>query len=557
MGNILPWGAKASGQRRIEQKQIKRTEGFDYFHQRCRSLENERREYILAMGYEELRQGLQNDSLSPTEVHQAYGWKILEINDKINCVAEMITGSFTMAAEVERLYRNKPNKPAFYGIPVSVKGNFFMPGYDCTIGFSKFIGMPKDSQCSLVSTLIELGAIPICLTNVPQALLSYACSNPVYGTTENPLAHGMTPGGSSGGEAALVAAGGIPFGTGSDVAGSLRIPAVMCGIVSIKPSEARLLITNSHGGFPGKCRLGLSFGFFTHNVGELINIFDLYLNSEEHLKCSPRSIPMPFDMSKVHKKEKLRIGYFSDIGFLPPVPAAKRALRHTVKMLEVDGHELIPFDIPHPQLMAELVMKNILPDGGAYMKDLFSGDIVDDYMTQFLMLLKIPDSIRKIASYAIQYVSPQLATMCRIGMNSIPQLRYMQEQTDDYAREWYEQWNELNLDAMVCPSFPVTQLPHSYPSKLGACAVYTGLFNMLDCPAGIVPVDKISEQDIKDLNNDNIFRVGLNPILKDMRSGCSKDEGLPVSVQVVTLPYREELCLHVMQIIESLAAKHH
>ena len=79
---------------------------------------------------------------------------------------------------------------------------------------------------------------------------------------------------------------------------------------------------------------------------------------------------------------------------------------------------------------------------------------------------------------------------------------------------------------------------------------------MLDCPAGIVPVDKITSQDIQDLLNDNIFPVGYNPILKDMRSGCAGDEGLPVSVQVVTLPFREELCLHVMKTVEAVTAKH-
>jgi fatty acid amide hydrolase len=162
------------------------------------------------------------------------------------------------------------------------------------------------------------------------------------------------------------------------------------GYFAIKPSESRLLITNSHGGFPGKCRLGLSFGFFTHNVGELINLFDLYLNSEEHLKCSPRSISMPFDMSKVQKKpQKLRIGYFADNGFLKPIPSASRVVRHTVKMLEAEGHEVFQFDVPHPQLMAELVFKNILPDGGQYMKELFNGDLVDENMTQFLFLLRV------------------------------------------------------------------------------------------------------------------------------------------------------------------------
>ena len=69
------------------------------------------------------------------------------------------------------------------------------------------------------------------------ALLSFVCSNPVYGTTLNPYDKLRVPGGSSGGDAALVAAGGSPFGTGSDLAGSLRIPAAMCGLVSMKPTD--------------------------------------------------------------------------------------------------------------------------------------------------------------------------------------------------------------------------------------------------------------------------------------------------------------------------------
>ena len=86
----------------------------------------------------------------------------------------------------------------------------------------------------------ELGAIPFCLTNIPQTMLSYACSNPVYGCTTNPFDSQRTPGGSSGGEACLIAQGGSILGIGSDVGGSLRIPAHFCGITALKPTTGRL-----------------------------------------------------------------------------------------------------------------------------------------------------------------------------------------------------------------------------------------------------------------------------------------------------------------------------
>ena len=91
-----------------------------------------------------------------------------------------------------------------------------------------------------IQTMKELGAIPFCITNIPQTMLSYACSNPVYGCTTNPHDSQRTPGGSSGGEACLIAQGGSILGLGSDVGGSLRIPAHFCGITAIKPTQGRL-----------------------------------------------------------------------------------------------------------------------------------------------------------------------------------------------------------------------------------------------------------------------------------------------------------------------------
>ena len=91
-----------------------------------------------------------------------------------------------------------------------------------------------------IQAMKELGAIPFCITNIPQTMLSYACSNPVYGCTTNPHDSQRTPGGSSGGEACLIAQGGSILGLGSDVGGSLRIPAHFCGITALKPTQGRL-----------------------------------------------------------------------------------------------------------------------------------------------------------------------------------------------------------------------------------------------------------------------------------------------------------------------------
>jgi Asp-tRNA(Asn)/Glu-tRNA(Gln) amidotransferase A subunit family amidase len=99
---------------------------------------------------------------------------------------EFLVEAFEKAANLDAKYGQKPNKPPLFGIPFSVKGNFFVKDYDCCVGLSKYLGNNKTKDCTVVSMLEELGAVPFVYTNVPQALLSYVCSNSVYGTTGNP-----------------------------------------------------------------------------------------------------------------------------------------------------------------------------------------------------------------------------------------------------------------------------------------------------------------------------------------------------------------------------------
>jgi fatty acid amide hydrolase len=155
---------------------------------------------------------LQFDRYTASTVLKAYSWKALQVQDEINCLAEFLIEAFEKADELDKKYSGKADKPSLFGIPFSVKGNFFIKDYDCSIGLAKFLNDPKKHDCTLVDLLHEFGAIPFVLTNVPQALLSFVCSNSVYGTTGNPLNKDRVPGGSSGGEAALLAAHGTPFG---------------------------------------------------------------------------------------------------------------------------------------------------------------------------------------------------------------------------------------------------------------------------------------------------------------------------------------------------------
>src|SRR5207302_3394530 len=156
------------------------------------------------------------------------------------------------------------------GVPFSVKDSIEVAGTVCSAGT---IGLqhapPSQADATLVARLREAGAIPIARTNLPDLLFAFESDNLIYGRTNNPYDLSRTSGGSSGGEAALIAACGSPFGLGSDAAGSVRLPAHYCGIATIKPTSGRLARTGHVPGAGGWIEMLWQIGPMARRVEDL------------------------------------------------------------------------------------------------------------------------------------------------------------------------------------------------------------------------------------------------------------------------------------------------
>lgn len=218
----------------------------------------EERQKILKLPINKLQFYLRTDKLKPIEALEAYQvgtlleslllMKVMFMNllqaraiavtEAKNCICCFITEATEWAKQLESV--PKSERGPLHGIPVSVKECFQVKGYDNTAGLSQFINNPEDKDGCFVECLKRLGAVPFCLTNVPQTMKSFGCSNPVFGSTSHPQDDQRTPGGSSGGEACLIALGGSILGIGSDVGGSLRTPSAFCGVVGVKPTSGRI-----------------------------------------------------------------------------------------------------------------------------------------------------------------------------------------------------------------------------------------------------------------------------------------------------------------------------
>lgn len=274
------------------------------------------------------------------------------------CIAVMFEEAIERAKELDRYFEKTGELVGpFHGVPISLKEHFKVKGSKVTLGFSSWLDRPPiDRDGALTVVAKHLGAVPFVKTNIPQTMLAFECNNPLWGRTTNPYNAAYTSGGSSGGEAAILASGGTPISLGSDIGGSLRIPAGYCGLYSLKttarrwPNEGSVKFAQ---GFEGVVSvygpmartaqdLELVFTQFTKTLRLSGDHSDAEKLGEENVARHSKLreeldsigfMTQPVDSGwytplKVVKKRKkpLRIGYVLADGFVETSPACYRAV---------------------------------------------------------------------------------------------------------------------------------------------------------------------------------------------------------------------------------------
>ncbi|HYH85950.1 MAG TPA: amidase, partial [Pyrinomonadaceae bacterium] len=180
-------------------------------------------------------------AVSPVEVVEAYLRRIKRVNPRLNAIVTLAPDALERAREAERAVMRGTKGKILLGVPVTVKDTIEARGMTATSGTRVREGYVAGWDAGAVGFLKQAGAIIIGKTNTSELALDYATDNPVFGRTNNPHDLARTPGGSSGGCAAAVAACMTPLSLGSDLVGSIRIPAHFCGVAGLKPTVGRVL----------------------------------------------------------------------------------------------------------------------------------------------------------------------------------------------------------------------------------------------------------------------------------------------------------------------------
>jgi Asp-tRNA(Asn)/Glu-tRNA(Gln) amidotransferase A subunit family amidase len=356
-------------------------------------------------------------------------------------------------------------------VPVSLKDTFKIRGYDASLGLAALCFKPATDNSVLVDCLLNSGAVLYCKTNVPQTLMALDSHNNVFGRTLNPLNIAVTAGGSSGGEGALLAMRGSVLGVGTDVGGSIRIPAMCDGTFGIKPSWERIPYAGQeNAALPGASKVGIpaSAGPLAHSMRD-IELFFTAVSAQQPWTMDPDVIPSPWSPITSPAK-KLRIGIVRRDGVITPHPPHLRLLAEGKAHKSSSGIEVVEMDISPLFSQCQSLANALFSVEGA------------NTMFDFLESFNEPLS---------PWLSSRLKRKKPLDLSKVQNLHGKREDLrKQFLAIWKDQYGDI--DAFICPVAPHPVPPIDRYNGVS----YTSSFVLLDYPAGVVPVRTFSERDL-------------------------------------------------------------
>jgi fatty acid amide hydrolase len=499
---------------------------------------------LCALGATELAARIARGEASAVDAVEAYIARLAAVNPRLNAlVVERFAEARAEAREVDR--RRAAGEPLgpLAGVPVTIKESLGLAGTPSSFGVD---AAPwKDALATEdephVARLRRAGAIVLGKTNVGQLLFMLETDNPRYGRTNHPQDPERSPGGSSGGEGALLAAQASALGLGTDLGGSVRVPAAFCGVVAIKPTTGRC-DDLGRGSCPvGQRTIASQVGVLGRSVADVACGLEVINGGARPALDGSLAPAMPLLDRAAVELSRLRVAYFVDDGTFSPAPAVKRAVREAVAALEAAGARATAWTPPDTERARDLFHGILGADGGAGIRRTLGRGKRDGRIAKMEMSLRA----KKVVDLLLR-VSGRRRLEREIVAN------YGHGDTDHYWRLVevaleYRRAFERALgghDVIVCPATPLPAFRHGATEELVVPGTYTSLFNVLGWPAGVVPVTRVRADEESDRP------ASRDPMDRAARETERGSAGLPIGVQVAARPWREDLVLATMAAIE-------
>jgi amidase len=434
----------------------------------------------------EIARAIRTKQVSSREAVTACIARIERVNPLLNAV---VATRFEAALDDADVADAASARGPLHGVPITIKDSFDTADLVSTWGTPGRKGFVPAADATAVARLRAAGAIVLGKTNTPEFTLGFETVNAIYGRTHNPYDLARTPGGSSGGAAAIVAAGGVPLDLGSDTGGSIRLPAHFCGIAGIRPTAGRVSRAG-HAVGPGTATDALTtIGPLARRVEDLALALALIAGPDE---CDPFLAPVPLGDPAAVSLDGLRVAVFTDNGISGADAAVVDAVHAAGKALAEAGSRVVGYCPPTVARTEPLFMTVFVIDGGPAIRQL-----LDSAGT------RAEDSV--LAGFA-----------GLPALGGIERVRVIAE-WDRFRADLLAETRDVDL--LVCPPNAHAALLHGEVDAKIRAFSHTMTWNLAGWPGAVV-------------------RAGTSP------------EGLPIGVQLVAKPWREDVALAAAACIE-------
>lgn len=433
---------------------------------------------------------IRTNLVSSAAVVDAHLARLEAANPKLNAVVQLqAEAARQQAREADKAVSRGERLGPLHGIPITLKDSLDTAGMVSTWGTAGRADFTPEHDATVVTRLRAAGAIILGKTNTPEFTLAGITDNEVYGRTNNPYDVERSPAGSSGGAGAILAAGGSALDLGSDTGGSIRMPSHYCGIAGIKPTSGRVPRTGHAISFEvGALDAFTQIGPMARHVEDLSLTLSIIAGPDGH---DPAVVPAPLGDPQDVSVRDLRVAFFTDNGIKSPSPDTVSTVRAAAGVLADHGVSVTE-DRPQGVSNAERLWFSLyLADGGAWIRRLIHA-AGTEHMSSALEWMQTaqPVSLTKFTQ-----------EMSRWNVYRSAMLAFMQP-----------------YDVLLCPVSATPATRHDDPD--GPDFTYTFAHNLTGWPGAVV------------------------------RCGTSA-EGLPIGVQIVARPWREDVALAVAQYLET------
>ena len=436
---------------------------------------------------------LRSRKISAIELAEEHIRQIERLNPQLNAITDF-------DAERTRAQAAAAATGPLAGLPMTVKSSISTAGYRCEIGSLIHRGLVPKEDAVIVARMRRAGVTLLGTTNCPEFLMAYETDNLLHGRTSNPWDLDYSAGGSSGGEAAAIAAGMSAGGFGSDSGGSVRQPAHFTGICALKPTPGRIPAAGHLPPCVGPFSILGAIGPMARTIADVKLFFETLSGPDAN---DPAAAPVPLRTYALKELKQIPIGYFEDDGLTPVTEVTRQAVRDAAYELERQGFNVHPYRPRSLELARKLWWTFFVRCGAMFYASTIRGkeEMLSPIFREFL------------------------ATAAEEGPLS-EELLHAWAESDVVRGKLLEEMQEFPL--LLCPVCAVPAFRHGEREWLIEgqrveyldAMRYTQWFNLLASPAAVVPV------------------------------GRSR-EGLPIGIQIAGRPYMDEVVLGVAAAIES------